>query len=153
MKKAINENIYDAFFDEYGKMYGVEPHLLKAQVKAESAFNPKAKSPVGAKGLAQFMPATWKEWGGGTDILDPESNIKAQARYMSWLLQVYKGNFKLALSAYNWGCGNLNKLIHRLDTKDYAGLMLHLPKETSAYVGRICNYKMEYDTNKGGDVK
>ena len=57
---------YDGLFKKYGAANNIDWLLLKAQVKAESNFNPNAKSPVGALGLAQFMKATWLEWQDGT---------------------------------------------------------------------------------------
>ena len=54
---------YDDFFRKYGAEYGVDPHRLRAQAYVESRFNPTARSPVGARGLMQFMPATAGDYG------------------------------------------------------------------------------------------
>nr|WP_306672426.1 lytic transglycosylase domain-containing protein [Geothrix fuzhouensis] len=80
-----------------------------AQVQAESAFNPRAVSPVGARGLAQFMPATWAEWAPGADPFDPIASIQAQHRYMLWLEARCGGQLDPALGAYNAGLGNIRK--------------------------------------------
>ncbi len=80
-----------------------------AQVQAESAFNPRAVSPVGARGLAQFMPATWAEWAPGADPFDPLAAIRAQHRYMLWLEARCGGDLDPALGAYNAGLGNLRR--------------------------------------------
>ncbi len=60
--KIMNaEDRYDSLFQFYAGQKAIDWLLLKAQVKRESAFDPNARSPVGAVGLAQFMPATWDE--------------------------------------------------------------------------------------------
>lgn len=89
--------------------YGYSPPVYLRQIRQESAWNPKATSPKGAMGLAQFMPETWKEWGQGKDPYDPEASLDAGARYMAHLLERYNGDYKLALAAYNAGMGNVDK--------------------------------------------
>ncbi len=90
----------------------------------ESNGNPKAVSPAGAQGLMQLMPRTAAELG-VIDPFDPAQNIRAGTRYLSRLLDRYQGNQKLALAAYNWGMGNLEK--------NPSGL----PKETRNYIVRV----------------
>jgi soluble lytic murein transglycosylase-like protein len=136
----MNENLYDSLFIKYGILRSIDPLLLKAQVKQESAFNPLAVSKCGAKGLAQFMPATWAQVGKG-DIFNPDSNIRAQAAYMSALMREFKGDTEKVLAAYNWGMGNVLKL------KVFA--LLYLPEETHHYVLNIEKY---YDEYKKGSV-
>lgn len=143
---------YDELFKKYGTMQGIDWRLLKAQVKAESNFNPNAKSPVGALGLSQFMKATWLEWQDGTpgiqiarmiyDRTNPEHSIRAQSYYMKWLLNQAKGNIDRALAFYNYGIGNVKKM-----EKKYGGFYeaLHrLPKETRDYIIRINRFYNEY---------
>lgn len=149
--KLRNEDKYDEIFKKYASEYALDWLLLKAQVKQESRFNPDAKSPVGAEGLAQFMPLTWKEWYDGipgiqgkpTDIHDPDSCIHAQTAYMAWLIKQFNGNIKLALSAYNWGIGFVKRLVlHR--GNQYESLVSFMPRETQNYVHRIMTYLKEY---------
>jgi len=83
--------------------WGVSAHLLAAQLYAESNFNPFARSPAGAEGIAQFMPGTAHAYG-LTDPFDPEAAIAAQARLMRDLLGRF-GSVPLALAAYNAGPG------------------------------------------------
>jgi Transglycosylase SLT domain/D-alanyl-D-alanine carboxypeptidase len=83
--------------------WGVSAHLLAAQLYAESNFNPFARSPAGAEGIAQFMPGT-AEAMGLADPFDPERAIDAQARLMRDLLGRF-GSVPLALAAYNAGPG------------------------------------------------
>lgn len=69
---------------------------------AESNFNPSAVSPVGAQGIAQFMPATAAAYD-LDDPFDPVAAIDAQARLMADLLGQFGGSIQLALAAYNAG--------------------------------------------------
>ncbi len=101
------ENRYDSLIQFYAEENNIDWRLLKAQIKAESNFDSTAVSSCGAKGLAQFMPATWKEWGVGSEF-DSESSIMAQSRYMLYLLKRYNYNKVYALAAYNWGLGNVD---------------------------------------------
>lgn len=119
-------------------------NLLKRQMLAESGGEPDAVSPVGAKGLTQFMGATWKEWETnefGPDIppnrhvsvFDPEDSIRAQADVMQWLLSTFQGDTAKALASYNFGIGNVKKLLdkHGDRWRDF------LPLETARYLEKI----------------
>jgi hypothetical protein len=83
--------------------WNVSPGLLAAQLMAESGFNPRAVSPAGALGIAQFMPATGPTYG-LRDPFDPIASIDAQAHLMSDLLRQFH-SVPLALAAYNAGSG------------------------------------------------
>lgn len=135
---------YDSLFQYYGTLQGVDPWLLKAQVAAESNFDPDAKSRVGALGLAQFMPATWAELAmkkgwitpqALVDPRDPEDAIRAQSVYMAWLIKE-TGDIKLALAAYNAGIGRVKRifLAHGLTWEIGSP---QLPTETQAYVPKV----------------
>lgn len=126
---------------------------IKAQLLAESSMNPKAVSPVGAKGLAQFMDATWAEWGNGEDPFNPEAAIDACIRYMKWLYGRFEGvpepdRYCFALAAYNAGIGNIQKMLSLATPQQRSLWQLasqHLDRITSpknaaatrAYVERI----------------
>ena len=98
-------------------MPGVDWLWWKAQVKAESAFNPLAKSPVGAIGLAQIMPATFAEIGRKSGITGnpyaPEVNLFAGSFYMSRQRAIFKAprpeyeKHALAMASYNAGAKNI----------------------------------------------
>jgi membrane-bound lytic murein transglycosylase F len=100
-------------------MPSVDWRLWRAQIKAESAFKPNAVSPVGAQGLAQIMPATFKEIAEKSGIkgsaFDPEVNLMAGAWYMARMRNTFKAprpdfeRHNLALGAYNAGSGNIIK--------------------------------------------
>jgi Transglycosylase SLT domain/D-alanyl-D-alanine carboxypeptidase len=83
--------------------WNVSPGLLAAQLMAESGFNPRAVSPAGALGIAQFMPSTARSYG-LRDPFDPVASIDAQAHLMSDLLRQFR-SVPLALAAYNAGSG------------------------------------------------
>jgi soluble lytic murein transglycosylase-like protein len=114
--------------------YGVEPSLVKAVISIESNGNPQAVSPAGAQGLMQLMPKTAMELG-VTDPFDPAQNIRAGTRYLGYLLNRYQGDQKLALAAYNWGMGNLEK--------NPAGL----PRETRNYIARVEKHLQTYQNS------
>lgn len=92
--------------DAVASKYGIPPSLFEALVRQESGGNPNARSPVGAIGYTQLMPATAKSL--GVDPTDPQQNLDGGARYLS---QQYKkfGRWDLALAAYNAGPGAVSK--------------------------------------------
>jgi soluble lytic murein transglycosylase-like protein len=92
----------ETVIEEAAAAHGVSPHLVRAVVAAESAFDPLAVSRVGAQGLMQLMPATATRMG-VTDSLDPRQNVFGGAKYLSQLLTRFDGNVALALAGYNAG--------------------------------------------------
>lgn len=96
------------------KAHGLEPALVNAVIWVESRFRPEAKSPAGARGLMQLMPATAahlaKQLGERRPKAhDPDFNIRAGAYYLSRLLERFDGDETLAIAAYNAGPGNVAK--------------------------------------------
>jgi soluble lytic murein transglycosylase-like protein len=96
------ERAYDEIINEAATTYDVDPDLIRAVMRAESAFNPLVVSPAGAQGLMQLMPALADEMG-VTDPFDPRQNIMAGAKYLRWLLNLNRGNIPLTLAGYNAG--------------------------------------------------
>jgi cell wall-associated NlpC family hydrolase len=82
---------------------GFPAALLHAQLVQESGLNPHAVSPVGAQGIAQFMPDTWATWGRGGDVWNPKDAIPTAARFDAALLRANGGDVGRALAAYNAG--------------------------------------------------
>ena len=111
---------YGPLIQEASRRYQVDPALIRAVIQAESGGNPAAVSSSGAQGLMQLMPATAADLG-VKDAFDPRQNIMAGTSYLRQLLDRYHGEVKLALAAYNWGLGNLERRPEAMpgETKDY----------------------------------
>ena len=93
---------YRPFIDEAAARYRVSGPLVLAIIHAESFYNPRAVSRVGAVGLMQLMPATAKRYG-VNNRQNPEQNINGGVRYFSELLELFEGDVSLSLAAYNAG--------------------------------------------------
>ncbi len=96
------DRAYDDIINDAAVTYALDPDLIRAVMRAESAFNPMVVSPAGAQGLMQLMPALAEEMG-VTDPFDPRQNIMAGAKYLRWLLDLNRGNIPLTLAGYNAG--------------------------------------------------
>ncbi|REK03662.1 MAG: lytic transglycosylase domain-containing protein [Acidobacteria bacterium] len=105
---VISSLPYGAEILEAASRHEVDPLLVASIVEAESSFDPRAVSPVGAVGLMQLMPETALELG-APDFRDPRINLDAGSRYLGQLLRRYDGNVALALAAYNAGPGNVER--------------------------------------------
>jgi soluble lytic murein transglycosylase-like protein len=117
---------YDDLIVENARLNGVRPDLVRAVVQVESAFNPAARSPKGAMGLMQLMPATAREFG-VSNPFNPAENIRGGVAYLRQLLDRYQNNEELALAAYNAGPRAVDK--HGETVPPY--------RETRNYVARI----------------
>lgn len=109
--------------------YGLDARLVVALVAVESSWNPGARSPVGAQGLGQLMPATAA--GLGVDPNDPDANLDGTIRHLSGLLARYRNlppqaRFEDSIAAYNAGAGAVDR---------YAGIPPY--PETQTYVRRV----------------
>ena len=120
-----NKNAFDQMIRQAAQQHGVSEGLIKAVMHTESGFNINARSPVGAQGLMQLMPATARRFN-VNNAYDPQQNIFGGARYLSWLLKRFNGNTQLAIAAYNAGEGNIDK---------YGGIPPF--RETQDYVRRV----------------
>jgi membrane-bound lytic murein transglycosylase D len=116
------------------------PQALVWLAEVESDFDPGARSPAGAVGLFQLMPATAKDLGLRLWPFDqrkqPVASARAAAAYLRQLYETF-GDWPLAVAAYNCGPGRVQKLLHRYKTDNYAALSTHLPAETQMYVPKV----------------
>ena len=119
---------------------GVPPELVWL-AEAESSFNPEARSPVGAKGLFQFMPETARSLGLSTflpdDRTNPEKSARAAARYLRTLHGKF-GNWALVLAAYNAGEGRVRRTLTAQRAETFTEIATALPAETRMYVPKVC---------------
>ncbi len=119
--KADRTNVnFATIIDRASDTYGIDADLIKAVIRAESNFDPDCTSPKGAMGLMQLMPETARELR-VENPFDPTENIMAGTRYFRRLINRYEGDIPVALAAYNWGMGNIERHPEKLpkETKDY----------------------------------
>jgi soluble lytic murein transglycosylase-like protein len=88
--------------DRIARQNRLSPQLIHSVIQVESNYDPFAVSPKGALGLMQLIPSTARRFG-VSDVFDPADNIQGGARYLKYLLELYKGDDALALAAYNAG--------------------------------------------------
>jgi hypothetical protein len=125
MAKALRSPELIALVDEIAVLEGVDTHLARAIIQAESAFNYKARSKAGALGLMQLMPSTAERFG-VLDPFDPRQNISGGVKYLKWLHDYYSGDLTRVVAAYNAGEGAVNR---------HKGIPPF--RETQAYVPRV----------------
>lgn len=136
------KNAYDSLIMTSALRHGVDPALMKAMMHTESGFNPNARSPVGAQGLMQLMPATARRFG-VVNAWNPAENIEGAAKYLKFL-QGRFGNIQHVIASYNAGEGNVTK---------YGGVPPF--RETRDYVQRVLSrynnlYRNDPSLRSGG---
>ncbi len=132
-QSSIDVNKYDHLINTAANKFKLDSALIKAIIKAESNFNHKAVSRVGAQGLMQLMPKTASSLN-VKDSFHPEKNIEGGARYLRYLLNLYKGNLNLALAAYNAGEGAVAKYNYNIPPY----------RETQNYVRRVLSFYQSF---------
>jgi hypothetical protein len=136
--------------------YGLDPNIFARQINQESGFNPNARSPKGAIGIAQIMPDTAKGW--GVDPTDPIASLNAAAKNMARYVKQY-GSYRNALVAYNAGPGYVGKALPA-ETQKYLKIILggsnpKAPKASTASAVKTVTTPGQTSTSTvttGGDV-
>jgi soluble lytic murein transglycosylase-like protein len=118
--------VFDDLISEHSRHHGIREDLVRAVVQVESAFDPRARSPKGAMGLMQLMPATARLYS-VMDAFNPAENIRGGVAYLRSLLDRYQNNEELALAAYNAGPAAVDR--HGQQVPPY--------RETRNYVAQI----------------
>lgn len=123
---------YGTAINQASRKFGIESSLIKAVIRAESAFDHKATSNKGAQGLMQLMPYTADDLD-VNDPYDPEDNIFGGTKYLSMLLERFDNNVQFALAAYNAGPENVAA---------YNGVPPF--QETKNFVKKVLTYYNQY---------
>ena len=165
---------YDGFFIKYTRWYlpGVDPDLIKAQCWQESRFKENAVSPVGAAGICQFMPGTWRDSvkslgiSQNTSVFHTEYNIQAAAYYMGVQYRYWRSprpaedRHNLATAGYNAGAGHIinaqkacgGPLLYKDIIKCLPRITGHHSRETIDYVRHIRRFYSQIKLSKNEAV-
>lgn len=153
-ERSPNYKAVSPLLREASSKHGIDYSLLKALIATESGFNTFAVSPKGAVGLMQLIPPTAERYGvtAGKDgsiekkLTDPKTNIRAGARYLAYLINMFPGRLELALAAYNAGEGAVQRAGNRIpnypETQNYVKTVMQLysgltPPAFKAPLGRV----------------
>lgn len=129
---AARATRFDDYIREASRLYRIPEALIRAVIKVESNFDPRAVSPANAHGLMQMIPATAERMM-VNDIFDPRQNILGGTRYLRILANTFNGNIQLVLAAYNAG----ERAVAR-----YGGIPPY--DETQKYVVSVLSYYETY---------
>jgi soluble lytic murein transglycosylase-like protein len=129
---AATRSRFDAHIREASRLYHRPEALIRAVIKVESNFDPRAVSHANAHGLMQMLPATAERMM-VTDIFDPRQNILGGTRYLRVLANTFNGNLQLTIAGYNAGEGAVAR---------YAGIPPY--EETQNYVVKVLRYYQQY---------
>jgi hypothetical protein len=125
--QPVPDGPWGAMIYETARRHALNPWVVAAVIRAESAGNPRAVSRVGARGLMQLMPATAERFGiRHKHLFDPAQNLEAGSRYLSWLVDQFPDDLAKVLAAYNAGENAVAR---------YGGVPPY--RETRGYVKRI----------------
>ena len=126
---------YDVYIRQAAALYQIPEELVRAVIKVESDFDPRAVSPANARGLMQLVPETAERMM-VTDIFDPRQNIFGGVRYLRVLANLFNGDLELTVAGYNAG---ENAVIRHGGIPPYA--------ETQDYVARVLAHYRHYRAN------
>ena len=147
-KKAAGSS-YDKFISDINAI-GLDKEVAIRQLWTESKFRPdimncSISSSAGAKGIAQFMPNTWKSYGGGGNVCNVADSLRAYVKFMRDLMKMFPDRIDLAIAGYNSGAyikypREGGKLVYKeaFDNKiPFSKYKSKLSKETQGYVAQI----------------
>jgi soluble lytic murein transglycosylase-like protein len=125
---GVPQSPYGQIIYDIAIRHSINPHLVAALIHVESAFNARAVSPAGARGLMQLLPETARRFGLSKkkDLFDPKKNLEAGVRYLQWLANRFGGDAEKILAAYNAGEGAVER---------FGGVPPY--QETQSYVQKI----------------
>ena len=126
---------YDAFIREAATLYQIPEPLVRAVIRVESDFDPRAVSPANARGLMQMIPETAERML-VSDVFDPRQNIFGGVRYLRVLANTFNGDLALTVAAYNAGEGAVIR---------HGGIPPY--PETQEYVTKVVGYYRQYRTD------
>lgn len=123
---------YDGLIESTARRHDVDPALVKAIVQAESAFDPRAVSRAGARGLMQVLPTTASRFS-ISNLLDPSENLRAGVLYLKHLLELFDGDVSMAVAAYNAGPSTVRR---------HQGIPPYV--ETRSYLTKVMSLRNAY---------
>jgi soluble lytic murein transglycosylase-like protein len=123
---------YDEYIRQAATLYQIPEELVRAVIRVESDFDPRAVSPANARGLMQLVPETAERMM-VTDSFDPRQNIFGGVRYLRVLANLFNGDIQLTIAAYNAGEGAVIR---------YGGIPPY--QETRDYVVKVLGYYRQY---------
>jgi soluble lytic murein transglycosylase len=145
--------------ERWSRPADLEPDLLQALMREESALDPRVVSGAGAIGLTQLMPATAAHVAkklklrkpSAQDLMDGPLNIRLGAAYLGGLLQRFGGSAPLAVAAYNVGDGAVRRWVRERGTLPLDEFVEEIPvQETRGYVKRVLRSYAAYRLLYGG---
>jgi soluble lytic murein transglycosylase-like protein len=125
---------YDEYIRQAATLYQIPEELVRAVIRVESDFDPRAVSPANARGLMQLVPETAERMM-VTDSFDPRQNIFGGVRYLRVLANLFNGDIQLTIAAYNAGEGAVMR---------YGGIPPY--RETQEYVVKVLGNYRQYRT-------
>ena len=139
----------------------LDPAWVAAEIRAESVFDPNARSAADARGLMQVLPGTGASvavklglaWGGGDSLFDADTNITLGSAYLRQLMDRYGGKPYQVIAGYNAGPAPLNRWVSQRQNFDPDIWIETIGyKETREYVARVLSFSTVYDWRLNGDA-
>ena len=152
---------HDATIRREAARNNLDPAWIAAEIRAESVFDPNARSSADARGLMQVLPGTGASvaskigvpWKGGESLYDADTNIVLGTAYLRQLLDKYGGKPYQVIAGYNAGPAPLNRWMSQRPTMDPDFWIETISyKETRDYVARVLAFSTVYDWRLNGDA-